>query len=52
MVLARLNDDSDNEDSDEEIDYPEEDEEFLFEEDPAPSYQSRNQKVALGNLYH
>ena len=50
LVLARINDDSDNEESDEEIDYPEEDdEELLFEEDVPTSYQSRNQKVALGN---
>ena len=50
LVIARINDDSDNEESDEEIDYPEEDdEELLFEEDVPTSYQSRNQKVALGN---
>ena len=49
LVIARINDDSDNEESDEEIDYPEEDdEELLFEEDVPTSYQSRNQKVALG----
>ena len=48
--LARINDDSDNEESDDEIDYPEEDdEELLFDEDASTSYQSRNQKVALGN---